>query len=55
MENGKKSRDSQMVGDYGVEEWRDGGKLPIPTDKSTLIDFRLVKIVCRISPILKLT
>lgn len=33
MENGKKSRDSQMVGDYGVEEWRDGGKLPIPTDK----------------------
>lgn len=26
MENGKKSKDSQMVGDYGVEEWRDGGK-----------------------------
>lgn len=27
MENGKRSKDSQMVGDYGVEEWRDGGKL----------------------------
>lgn len=26
MENGRKSKDSQMVGDYGVEEWRDGGK-----------------------------
>lgn len=24
--NGRKSKDSQMVGDYGVEEWRDGGK-----------------------------
>lgn len=28
MANGKKSKDSQMVGDYGVEEWRDGGKYP---------------------------
>lgn len=26
MENGRKTKDSQMVGDYGVEEWRDGGK-----------------------------
>lgn len=26
MENGRKSKDSQMVGDYGVEEWKDGGK-----------------------------
>lgn len=26
MENGRKSKDSQMVGDYGVEEWRDGGR-----------------------------
>lgn len=26
MENGRRSKDSQMVGDYGVEEWRDGGK-----------------------------
>lgn len=25
MENGRKPKDSQMVGDYGVEEWRDGG------------------------------
>lgn len=25
-ENGRKSKDSQMVGDYGVEEWKDGGK-----------------------------
>lgn len=25
MENGKRSKE-QMVGDYGVEEWRDGGK-----------------------------
>lgn len=24
MENGRRSKD-QMVGDYGVEEWRDGG------------------------------
>lgn len=24
--NGKKSKDSHMAGDYGVEEWRDGGK-----------------------------
>lgn len=27
MENGRKTKDSQMVGDYGVEEWRDGGTL----------------------------
>lgn len=27
--NGKKSKDSQMVGDYGVEEWKDGGKCSI--------------------------
>ncbi|XP_031623128.1 lachesin-like [Contarinia nasturtii] len=24
MENGRKSKDSQMAGDYGVEEWKDG-------------------------------
>lgn len=35
MENGKKSKDSQMVGDYGVEEWKDGGECPILNDKST--------------------
>lgn len=58
MENGKKSRDSQMVGDYGVEEWRDGGKLSIPTAKSinnmrSLIqvalnsDFHIIRFVWR--------
>lgn len=39
MENGKKSKDSQMVGDYGVEEWKDGGKFTILTDKS-IIDIK---------------
>lgn len=28
MENGRRPKDSQMVGDYGVEEWKDGGKRP---------------------------
>lgn len=34
MENGKKSKDSQMVGDYGVEEWKDGGKWLKWSDKT---------------------